>query len=109
MLLSPAQAATRLGIARSTLRLWTRRGIVQAQIIGNQYAYDEASLDAVQRPLMGGGSPIATEHLEEGAVDWWRSLTPGERAVQIQAIWECEDEPPPRTAAEREHRKQASQ
>jgi hypothetical protein len=47
---------------------------------------------------------IDTEHLEDGAVAWWRSLTPTERAVQLQAVGECEDEPRPRTAAERRAR-----
>ena len=28
--------------------------------------------------------------MESGAVDWWRSLGPGRRAVFIQALWECE-------------------
>ena len=28
--------------------------------------------------------------MESGAVDWWKSLGPGRRAVFIQALWECE-------------------
>lgn len=39
--------------------------------------------------------------LEDGALDWWRSLSPGTRAVFMQAVWEIEQCPPPRGKEER--------
>lgn len=34
---------------------------------------------------------IDTTHLDDDAEAWWRSLSPGIRAVYVQALWECEE------------------
>lgn len=39
---------------------------------------------------------IDTNIMEEGAEAWWRSLSPGTRAVFMQAVWECQHCPLPR-------------
>lgn len=40
-------------------------------------------------------STIDEQHLDEGAEAWWRSLTPAQRGVYLQALWEVEDCPEP--------------
>lgn len=42
---------------------------------------------------------IDLDQLSEGAEQWWRSLTPTERGVFMQALWEIEEEPAPRRIA----------
>lgn len=44
---------------------------------------------------------IADRQLDDEAAAWWRSLTPDERGVYLQATWECEGLPAPRTNAYR--------
>lgn len=39
---------------------------------------------------------IDYDYVEDGARAWWTSLTPGERGVYLQALWEVEREPEPR-------------
>jgi len=37
---------------------------------------------------------IPTDRIDREALEWWLSLPPNIRAVKIQALWECEGEPP---------------
>lgn len=38
---------------------------------------------------------IDENHVEIGAELWWKSLTPRQRGVYLQALWEGEREPAP--------------
>ena len=53
-LVTPKQAAARLGIAPSTLRAWAARGLIKAtKIDGRTVGYTPAAIKAVKRPKIG--------------------------------------------------------
>jgi hypothetical protein len=44
--------------------------------------------------------PIDRSNIEDGAEAWWRGLSPATRGVFLQALWEIQGEPEPRTQEE---------